>query len=231
MKLLLSLLLAVLCYGTAQEAGATIAAGPAITPITFSNNFGYWKGSTAGFGTVEVSVGEDGYVHVTATANGDYFSSADGAGIIWDRFFFNVAPGSSLDPASIVVDETVGAWRVASGNISLFGDFDYGVVGTGFGNSTLNTLHFHIADSSLGLADIVMRNEEGWTFAAHLRGFDSKKNVYGSTSTSTYLGVEEMPVATPLPAAFWLLGSGLGCIVLLRGRFFGTPPARMHTVG
>jgi hypothetical protein len=222
MKLLVSLLVALLCYGTVQEAGAALA------PITFTNNFGYWTGaSSAGYGTVEVTVGEDGYVHVTVSANSDYFSAADGTGIVWDKFFFNVAQGVTLDPDTIVVDEAVGSWRTAGGNISLFGDFDYGIVGTGMGNSSLDTLHFHITDPGLTLGDIIMENEDGWTFAAHLRGFDPKSTVYGTNATSTYLAAEmdpaDIPLPTPLPPAIWLLGSGLGCIMLLRRRLTCRP--------
>jgi len=225
MKFILALLMAVLCYGSAHEAGAAIA------PITFSNNFGYWSGAGGdGYGTVEISVGGDGYVHVTVSANGGYFSAARGAGVVWDKFFFNVAPGVAFDPASIVVDESVGAWRTAQGNISLFGDFDYGIVGTAIGASTVDTLHFHIADAGITLADIVSANGEGWIFAGHLRGFDPQPNVYGKTSTSTFLGVagtdmNDEPVPTPLPAAFWLMGSGLGGIVLFRRRLTGPAAA------
>lgn len=231
MKLFLTLLMAVLCYGAVEEAGAALA------PVSFSNNFGYWSGEAGeSYGTVAVTVGADGYVHVTATANGDYFTSSGNSGVIWDKFFFNVAPGVILDPSTIVVDEAAGSWRTLRGNISLFGDFGYGIAGTALGNTSLGSLHFHIADAAIGLADILSANEDGWIFAGHLRGFDPKANVYGKTSTSTFLGVagtdmDNEPVPTPLPAAFWLMGSGLGGIVLVRRRFYGKHPALMHSVG
>ncbi|NMC75272.1 MAG: hypothetical protein GYA56_13090 [Geobacteraceae bacterium] len=227
MKTILLLLMAMLCCGAVQEAGAAVA------PLSFSNNFGYRSGTGGDdYGTVELTVGDDGFVHVTVTANGSYFRASSGAGVVWDKFFFNVGPGVAFDPASIVVDESVGSWRTAQGNISLFGDFAYGIVGTAIGKAALGTLHFHIADASITLADIVAANEEGWSFAGHLRGFDPMPNVYGKTSTSTFLGVagtamNDDPVPTPLPAALWLMGSGLGGIILARRKFTGPAAASL----
>lgn len=216
MKKLVAFLFAVFCCGIAHEARAEIAS------FSFSNNFGYRSNSSQkGYGQVEVTKNSDGYLHVTVNADGDYFSSPNDKGLTWDKFFFNVADGITLDPATIVVDETIGNWRVAQGNISLFGDFDYGIVGTALGNASISTLHFHIADPDLTLADIVAPNEDGWAFAGHLRGFKQMKDVYGSTTASSYLGAATITQPTPLPATFWLFGSALGGLALLMRRLGG----------
>ena len=218
MKKFVALLLAVFSFGMAHEAGASVA------NLSFSNDFGYWSGSSGGgYGLVEITRENDGFIHFSVRVDGDHFVAADGTavdvkGVSWDRFFFNLAPAASLDPGSIIVDETVGNWRVASGNISLFGDFDYGIVGTALGNASLSTLNFHIADPDRSIADIVSLNEDGWSFVGHLRGLNQMRNVYGKTSTGTFLGASGIPLPTPLPASFWLLGSGLAVIPFLKRR-------------
>lgn len=214
MKHLIILSLIALGVFTNHSAEASLAY------LTMSHEFGPWTaGGTPGYGWVDITKQEDGYLHVTVNANRDYFSTTNGQGISLDQFYFNFSGNKPLDAASIKIDESTGNWQVVKNpDVSVFNRYDFGIIGDVGASPPLGTLHFHIADPSVQLADIVSENADGWTFAGHLKGFDYKGNLWNRKSNNTFLAAETMAQPVPLPAGFILLGTGLAGLVLGRRR-------------
>ena len=158
--------------------------------------------------------GEIDFMVETTTA----FTAGDNFGI--QVFGFN--PDSNLNiKAENIKFNDASIWEVGSGNLSGFGLFD--ITGIGDGSSRQNPLTFSIidvdGDTIASYANPSAKNAGGWEgdenpfFAAHVAGFTSDlKDAKGKMVTSAFFAgstAELPPNLVPVPAATWLLGSGL----------------------
>lgn len=162
-----------------------------------SNVYGAWNGSIpAGYGSITIEKNASDFVTFEVRANTDFFK---GEPLVWDKFYFNYK--GTLDTSKFMTAES-GKWNVVEDkNVSMFGLFDYGDIGTGKIKSA-NPLNFEIRITGLNLTDFYLFNKDGWAFAGHLRGFDA---IEGATSNFVASGAAPVPE----PGTLLLLGSGL----------------------
>ena len=186
-----------------------------------ANTIGTWSGDTTmpGYGSVEITKSDvTDWVSFTIIANPEYFITdpQESSGLTWDKFFFNFNPDKTLDIATIVVDpDDSGKWNaIFDQNASSFGIYDYGEKGTAL-PKMVNPLNITIQDTTLDILDFVYPNMDGYLFEGHLRRFaDGIENFTGENEGSIQLAVAPVPE----PATLFLLGSGLGGLLLYRKR-------------
>jgi hypothetical protein len=195
MKKILAVLATAIVLTSAQHAAAAMAG-------TFT---------TTGAGVMEVTTGGNGALQLTITPGTQNFASLPGTDLYWSRFFLNLAPGR-LNAGNITVDAPAGSWQVLSTERNLLGDYNFAILGTGVRQETLPQLRLTISDPNVSLADIVAPYENGMKFTGRATGLNPASLV----AISSYLDDHKQNV--PLPAAFWLLGSGLAGTMLARRR-------------
>jgi len=152
---------------------------------------------------VTISDNANGNIDFTVAVLPGAFVEGSNFGV--QTFGFNLAPGATtLNPSKFILPS---GWSVrASRSQDNLGTFDWVLSGNGSGR--LDPLAFSIksitGDTPLSYFDLSSgsASQGNVAFAAHVAGFVSG----GSTITSGYIG-GGTPV--PLPAAAWLLLSGL----------------------
>lgn len=99
-------------------------------------------------------------------------------------------------------------------NVSEFGEFDN--VLKGKGNKRKDPLSFSVMVDGDDISTYTTPNEDGFLFAARVAGFTSEGR-YCAPTSGWFAGGNPAPV--PVPAAMWLMGSGLlGLVGVARRR-------------
>jgi hypothetical protein len=166
--------------------------------------------------TVKIdSVGSDIQFMVSILPQASYYAPGSNFGL--QSFAFNSS--AVLTASNLILPS---GWSLSTNrNVSGFGRFEYLV--SGAGNSRKGPLSFTIKNVAGDLPSSYFELSTGnadqgkSAFAAHLAGFTSSKCTGSSANcSSAFIGggkllnpVQESVPAVPLPAAFWLLGSGL----------------------